>query len=157
MDCSAARIMIAKNVTPYQTLAMTTAVIAVSGSASHGIGWLIRPAFCSRSLTTPNSPLNIQRNRMPIRKPEIAHGKKMSAWYSPRRRNRRLSHSAIAKPIRNCGTIEATTQKTVLLSTVPHAGSAKMSRKLPSPIHEVSVRSLRFQCRKAIWLPVIIG
>ena len=34
----------------------------------------------SRSLTTPNSALNIQRNSMPIRKPDTAHGKNTSAW-----------------------------------------------------------------------------
>ena len=70
----------AKKVTPYQILAMMTAIIAVSGSASHGIGSSISPTFISRSLTTPNSPLNIQRNRMPMRNPEMAHGKKISAW-----------------------------------------------------------------------------
>ena len=79
-DCRAARIMIAKNVTPYQTFATMTANIAVFGSASHGIGVSISPTFWSRSLITPNSLLNIQRNRMPMRKPEMAHGKKIIAW-----------------------------------------------------------------------------
>lgn len=72
--------MIAKKVTPYQMFAMSTATIAVFGSASQAIGSSISPAFCSRSLTTPNSLLNSQRNRMPMRNPEIAQGKKISAW-----------------------------------------------------------------------------
>jgi len=75
--------MVVKKVTPYQMSAITTAVfevIEVFGSASHGIGVSIRRAFSSRSLTTPNPLLNIQRNWIPMRNPEIAHGKKTSAW-----------------------------------------------------------------------------
>lgn len=50
----------------------------------------------------------------------------------------------------NCGTIDPTTQIPVLLRTVPNTGSVKISRKFCSPTQEVSVRSFRFQFRKAI-------
>ena len=46
--------------------------------ASHPTGWLIKCILMSRSLITPEVPLNIQRHMMPIINPETAHGKKIS-------------------------------------------------------------------------------
>ncbi len=135
--------MIAKNVTPYQTFATITATIAYLASASHGTGVSISCVFISRSLTTPNSPLNIQRNRMPIRNPDTAHGKNTSAWYVPRNRNFRRNHSAIVKPIRNCGTSDPTTQTTEFVTVPRNISSFSSVLKFFSPTHEVSDRSFR--------------
>src|SRR5690606_32260936 len=156
-DWSAARIMIAKKVTPYQMFATITANIASFGSASQGSGCEISPTFMSRSLITPNSALNIQRNSIPIRKPETAHGKNTSAWYSPRKRNFFRSASAMRKPMTSCGTSEPTTQSTEFHAIVGNAGFWNTATKLSKPTQGVDVRSHRFQSWNAMRAPCSIG
>src|SRR6218665_2176524 len=137
-DWSAARIIIAKNVTPYQTFATITATIAVVGWESHGMLLSMSPTLMRISLTTPNSPLNIHRKRIPMRNPEIAHGKKTKARNTPRNINLLQSQSARPNPIMNCGTRDAPTQMTVLRAIVPKDGPVKMVTKLWKATHGLS-------------------
>src|SRR3954447_21529125 len=133
MDWSAASIVIAKNGTPHQTLAMIGPQRAVAGSDRMLLGSFVTPSAVIQCGIGPTTGLNSQAQLRPDRKVGTAHGRNTSAWMIGRPGNGLLSNNARTRPRMNCSRTETTVHCSVFRSAFQKFGSLASIRKLARP------------------------